>query len=75
MLLVSMIGGAGTIYGPLIGAVLLAGIGDMTRVMTNVQGLSLVLYGGLLVIIIAFLPNGLIDLFKRIGKRFKQRGA
>jgi branched-chain amino acid transport system permease protein len=75
MLLVSMIGGAGTIYGPLIGALLLAGIGDITRVMTNVQGLSLVLYGGLLVIIIAFLPNGLIDLFKRIGKRFKQRGA
>jgi hypothetical protein len=31
--------------------------------------LSLVLYGTLLVIIIAFLPNGLIDLFKRIGRR------
>jgi hypothetical protein len=28
-----------------------------------------VLYGTLLVIIIAFLPNGLIDLFKRIGRR------
>jgi len=75
MLLVSMIGGAGTVYGPLIGALLLAGVGDMTRVLTDVQGLSLVLYGTLLVIIIAFLPNGLIDLFKRIGRRFKQRGA
>ena len=75
MLLVSMIGGAGTIYGPLIGAVLLAGISDITRLITNVQGLSLVLYGTLLVIIIAFLPNGLIDLFKRIGKRFIKGGA
>jgi branched-chain amino acid transport system permease protein len=74
MLLVSMIGGAGTVYGPLIGAVLLAGVSDATRVLTNVQGLSLVLYGTLLVIIIAFLPNGLIDLFKRIGQRIKQRG-
>lgn len=74
MLLVSMIGGAGTVYGPLIGAVLLAGVSDATRVLTNVQGLSLVLYGSLLVIIIAFLPNGLIDLFKRIGQRIKQRG-
>ena len=74
MLLVSMIGGAGTVYGPLIGAVLLAGVSDATRVLTNVQGLSLVLYGTLLVIIIAFLPNGLIDLFKRLGKRIKQRG-
>ena len=74
MLLVSMIGGAGTVYGPLIGAVLLAGVSDVTRVLTNVQGLSLVLYGTLLVIIIAFLPNGLIDLFKRMGQRIKQRG-
>jgi branched-chain amino acid transport system permease protein len=65
MLLVSMIGGAGTIYGPLIGAVLLAGLSEYTRALTSIQGLSLVLYGALLVIIIAFLPNGLIDLFKR----------
>jgi branched-chain amino acid transport system permease protein len=69
MLLVSMIGGAGTVYGPLIGAVLLAGISDATRALTDVQGLSLVLYGGLLVVIIAFLPNGLIDLFQRLGRR------
>lgn len=65
MLLVSMIGGAGTVYGPLIGAVLLAGLSEATRSMTTIQGLSLVLYGALLVIIIAFLPNGLIDLFKK----------
>ena len=75
MLLVSMIGGAGTVYGPLIGAVLLAAISDVARVITNVQGLSLVLYGTLLVIIIAFLPNGLIDLFKRIGRRSTGAGA
>jgi branched-chain amino acid transport system permease protein len=67
MLLVSMIGGAGTVYGPLIGALLLASISDITRVMTQIQGLSLVIYGGLLVIIIAYLPNGLIDLFRRRG--------
>jgi branched-chain amino acid transport system permease protein len=71
MLLVSMIGGAGTVYGPLIGAVLLAGVSDVTRTVTDVQGLSLVLYGTLLVIIIAFLPNGLIDLFQRLGRRRK----
>lgn len=69
MLLVSMIGGAGTVYGPLIGALLLAGISDITRALTDIQGLSLVLYGLLLVIIIAFLPNGLIDLFKRLSRR------
>jgi branched-chain amino acid transport system permease protein len=69
MLLVSMIGGAGTVYGPLIGAVLLAAISEVTRAWFTVQGLSLVLYGALLVVIIAFLPNGLIDLFKKRGSR------
>lgn len=75
MLLVSMVGGAGTVYGPLIGAVLLAAVGDAARVLTNVQGLSLVIYGTLLVIIIAFLPNGLIDLFQRMFKRGKSKKA
>ena len=69
MLLVSMIGGAGTVYGPLIGAVLLALVSEVTRSMFSLQGLSLVLYGTLLVIIIAFLPNGLVDLFKRKEKK------
>ena len=69
MLLVSMIGGAGTVYGPLIGAVLLAAVSEVTRAWFTLQGLSLVLYGALLVVIIAFLPNGLIDLFKRRGQR------
>jgi len=68
MLLVSMIGGAGTVYGPLVGALLLALVSDVTRVLTQIQGLSLVLYGSLLVVIIAFLPNGLIDLFRRRAK-------
>jgi branched-chain amino acid transport system permease protein len=69
MLLVSMIGGAGTVYGPLIGAVLLAAISEVTRAWFTIQGLSLVLYGALLVVIIAYLPNGLIDLFKRRSRR------
>ncbi len=69
MLLVSMIGGAGTVYGPLIGAVLLAAVSDITRAVFDVQGLSLVIYGALLVVIIAFLPNGLIDLFQRLGRK------
>ena len=69
MLLVSMIGGAGTVYGQLIGAVLLATVSDGARLITNVQGLSLVLYGGLLILIIAFLPNGLIDLVQRLTRR------
>jgi branched-chain amino acid transport system permease protein len=65
MLLVTMIGGAGTVYGPLIGAVLLAGVGDITRLVSDVQGMSLALYGALLVMIICVLPDGLVALFRR----------
>jgi branched-chain amino acid transport system permease protein len=75
MLLVSMIGGAGTVYGPLIGALLLAGLNEATRSLTSVQGLSLVLYGALLVVIIAFLPNGLIALFKKKKQKSVQSGG
>jgi branched-chain amino acid transport system permease protein len=75
MLLVSMIGGAGTVYGPLIGAVLLAAVSDFTRGVSNVQGLSLLLYGALLIVIIAFLPNGLADLFRRRARRAAPKGS
>jgi ABC-type branched-subunit amino acid transport system permease subunit len=48
---------------------LLAAISEFTRAWFTVQGLSLVLYGALLVVIIAYLPHGLIDLFKRRSAR------
>ncbi|NML48731.1 branched-chain amino acid ABC transporter permease [Ramlibacter sp. G-1-2-2] len=75
MLLVSMIGGAGTVFGPLIGSLLLAVVSDVTRALVNVQGLSLVLYGALLIVIIAFLPNGLVDLFRRRARRGTPKGG
>jgi branched-chain amino acid transport system permease protein len=73
MLLVTMIGGAGTVYGPLIGAFLLTLVGELTRSVTDFPGLSLIIYGALLIVIIGFLPNGLVDLFKLRWKRGKPR--
>ena len=72
MLLVSMIGGAGTIFGPLIGSFTLMGINEVTRwlasvvpALKNVQPLSLIVYGVMLILIVARLPNGLMSLFRR----------
>jgi branched-chain amino acid transport system permease protein len=72
MLLVTMVGGAGTIFGPLIGALALTGINEATRAIAsavpafkNVQPLSLVVYGLMLVLMVARLPNGLMGLFGR----------
>jgi branched-chain amino acid transport system permease protein len=65
MLLVSMIGGAGTVFGPLIGSIVLTFISEITRETTSAQGLGLIFYGVLLVAIVAFLPDGLVQLFRR----------
>ena len=82
MLLVSMIGGAGTILGPLVGAGVIGALGEFTRDLgvlipgiKNAQPLSLIVYGAVLITIVGYLPNGLIGLFKRNRKAPPQRGA
>lgn len=76
MLLVTMVGGAGTIFGPLIGAVALTGINEATRyaaaaipALKNVQPLSLIVYGIMLILIVARLPDGLASWFSRRPRR------
>jgi branched-chain amino acid transport system permease protein len=76
MLLVTMVGGAGTIFGPLIGAVALTGINEATRwaaaaipALKNVQPLSLIVYGIMLILIVARLPDGLASWFARRPRR------
>jgi branched-chain amino acid transport system permease protein len=72
MLLVTMVGGAGTIFGPLIGSIALTTINELTRaaasvfpVLKNVQPLSLIVYGAMLILIVARLPDGFASLFGR----------
>src|SRR6185369_17124853 len=69
MLLVTMVGGAGTIFGPLIGSIVLTAINEATRwaasvmpALKNVQPLSLIVYGTMLIIIVARLPDGFASL-------------
>ena len=72
MLLVSMVGGAGTIFGPLIGSGVLHLVSEITRDLGNIvpgiknaQPLALIVYGLILVAIVGYLPNGLTGLFRR----------
>jgi branched-chain amino acid transport system permease protein len=73
MLLVTMVGGAGTIVGPLLGALTLTGVNEATRALAsivpalkNVQPLSLIVYGIMLILIVGRLPDGLARLFHRV---------
>jgi branched-chain amino acid transport system permease protein len=74
-LLVCIVGGLGTIFGPLFGAIALHTLGEAAKQVTgNAPGLNLVLYGVLLILALCFLPNGVSGLFARRMRR-KQEPA
>ena len=61
VLLFSIIGGAGTLTGPVLAAVLLVPFQDIIRgwVGSSVQGLAPLLYGVVLCVVVYFMPKGL----------------
>ena len=64
-LLAPLIGGAGTVLGPLIGALALGGLAEVTSALLGQQpGVNLLAFGLLLLLILRFLPNGLMGLFR-----------
>lgn len=71
-LLVPIIGGMGTLFGPLLGAAALHAVSELTReLIGDVPGISLALYGALLVAMVMFLPRGLAGLIARLTIRRK----
>lgn len=65
--LVAILGGVGTVIGPLIGAAVLIPASELTRGQFGGSGtaVDLILYGGLIVLISVFQPNGLVGLARR----------
>jgi len=67
VVLVAVMGGAGTLWGPVIGAVVLVPLSELTRVYFGGTGgtVDLMIYGVLIVLICMFKPEGLIGVFHR----------
>jgi len=67
--LVSVLGGAGTVVGPLLGAAVLVPLSEASRVLLGGSGrsLDLVVYGLLIMLISVFEPAGLAGLARRAG--------
>jgi len=62
-LLVPIVGGMGTLFGPLLGAAVLHALSEITRdVFGDAPGISLAIYGALLIVIVMFFPRGLAGL-------------
>ncbi|SOC85702.1 amino acid/amide ABC transporter membrane protein 2, HAAT family (TC 3.A.1.4.-) [Ensifer adhaerens] len=63
-----IIGGAGTVWGPVLGTLGLHLIGEGAKtLLSNAPGLNFVLYAVVLICALRFMPNGLVGLAGRIG--------
>lgn len=76
--LMGIVGGQGTVLGPVLGALLLTPAGEITRATLagKLPGLHLVIYGLVLILAMLFLPKGLIQPLRRlVGRRRPAPGA
>jgi branched-chain amino acid transport system permease protein len=73
IVLISMLGGAGSVMGPVIGAAILMPVSEVTRVMLGHKGtgIDMMIYGALITLISVYQPKGVWGLFLNIGKREK----
>ncbi|NIO68079.1 MAG: branched-chain amino acid ABC transporter permease [Anaerolineae bacterium] len=71
MCLIPVLGGTGTIAGPIIGSIILIPMAEYTRVQLagKVSGLHLLIYGFLIMVIAVFQPAGLMGLVQRYRRR------
>jgi branched-chain amino acid transport system permease protein len=74
MVIVAALGGAGTLYGPLVGATILVPLQTATNTWFGGggTGLTYILYGGIIVLIARFEPGGLHELWQRITPAFRR---
>ena len=69
-LLAPIVGGIGTLFGPLLGAFALHLFGELTRnLMGDSPGISLMVYGLVLVLMVSFMPRGIMGLISGRGSR------
>jgi branched-chain amino acid transport system permease protein len=74
-LLAAIIGGAGTVFGPLLGALVIKTCGELTKLVTgDAPGLDLVVYGSILIAVVAFAPRGIAGVLLDWRQRLRQHG-
>lgn len=78
MVVMSTVGGAGTIGGPIIGACLITPLAELVRVRFGggrLMGIHLVLYGLLLMVVVLRMPGGILSVLNRAVAAAKARRA
>jgi branched-chain amino acid transport system permease protein len=77
MLIMAALGGAGLLFGPLVGAAILVPLEEISNNLLGGKGagLTFVAYGAIIVLIARFQPGGLLDLAKRKSRARPDRKA
>jgi len=66
ILLRPIVGGPGTLAGPLLGSVVLTPLSELTRwLIRGRPGVDVMVYGAILVVVVTFLPRGLVGAWER----------
>lgn len=67
MLIMAALGGAGQLFGPLVGALILVPLEEISNSLLGGKGagLTFVVYGAIIIVIARFLPSGLLAFFHR----------
>jgi len=70
--LIAMLGGAATIWGPILGSIVLTLTSEIFK--TYFEHTHLVVYGALLIVVVIFLPGGVVSLFMRRSQFRREAG-
>lgn len=75
VILFTAVGGMGTLWGPIVGALVLAPVGEILRgtVSTQYPGAHQFIYGIVFVVVILLMPQGIVGVFRRRGGRAGSR--
>ena len=69
LILRPIVGGLGTLFGPIIGSIFLTPLSEISRAYFakgGLEGLHLILYGTLAILVVLFMPKGIIVYVKRL---------
>jgi branched-chain amino acid transport system permease protein len=72
--MIAIIGGMGTVFGPLLGAIIVVPLSEFLRsAFPMLNGLNFFVYGIILILIVSFMPNGLLPIIKEFFNKLNRK--
>jgi branched-chain amino acid transport system permease protein len=77
MVITAALGGAGTLFGPLVGAIILVPLEETTNAWFGGggTGITFIVYGAIILLITRFQPGGIAEIWRHVTRRFERRAA